>query len=137
MSAAPVIVGIDGSAGSKKALHWAASYGRISGAPVEAVIAWDRPATYGMPVLFDEAELKDRAQQILDREINEELTDRAAITERLVQGHAAAVLTKASEHAQLLVVGAHDHRATGRVLGSVVLHCVQHAHCPVVVVRDA
>jgi nucleotide-binding universal stress UspA family protein len=42
-----------------------------------------------------------------------------------------------SERAQLLVVGAHNHHGlTGRLLGSVSLHCAQHARCRVLVIRD-
>lgn len=137
MTVPPVIVGVDGSESSKKALRWAATFGQMSGAPVEALITWDRPTTYGMPVIFDEAELKDRAEQILHDAIREVLGDQSLVIERVEQGHAAAVLVNAAEHAQLLVVGSHDHHhVLGRRLGSTSLHCVQQARCPVVVVRD-
>ena len=42
-----VAVGVDGSAGSRRALRWAASYARATGARVRAVRAWsylDQPA---------------------------------------------------------------------------------------------
>jgi nucleotide-binding universal stress UspA family protein len=51
---------------------------------------------------------------------------------------ASAVLVAESERADLLVVGHRGHGGvTGVVLGSVALHCVSHAHCPVTVVRRA
>ena len=38
--------------------------------------------------------------------------------------------------ADLLVVGSHGHgRFSGMLMGSVSTHCVEHASCPVVVVR--
>jgi nucleotide-binding universal stress UspA family protein len=46
------------------------------------------------------------------------------------------VLIEESGHADLLVVGRRGHAGfTGRVLGSVSLHCVNAAECPVVVVH--
>jgi hypothetical protein len=41
----------------------AADYVRMSGSSVEAVIAWDVPATYGMPALYDDVDLKEQAQR--------------------------------------------------------------------------
>lgn len=49
MSAAPIVVGVDGSEISNQALRWAFEYVRMSAAPVEAVIARDVPIRYGMP----------------------------------------------------------------------------------------
>jgi nucleotide-binding universal stress UspA family protein len=53
-----------------------------------------------------------------------------------IVGHPGAVLCSAAEGAELLIVG---HRGRGTVastiIGSVGLHCVLHASCPVVVVR--
>ena len=55
---------------------------------------------------------------------------------RLSYGHPAQVLIDESAEADLLVVGHRDREAfTGMLLGSVSVHCVNGAHCPVVVVR--
>ena len=57
---------------------------------------------------------------------------------RLGYGHPAQVLIEASKNADLLVVGSHGHGAfTGMLVGSVSLHCVTGAFCPVVVVRGS
>ena len=45
-----IVVGVDGSVPSKAALAWAVKQARLTGAAVEAVIAWEFPATYGYPV---------------------------------------------------------------------------------------
>ena len=52
------------------------------------------------------------------------------------EGHASEVLLRAAKDADLLVVGSRGHGgfASAR-LGSVSLHCAQHGHCPVVVMR--
>jgi nucleotide-binding universal stress UspA family protein len=53
-----------------------------------------------------------------------------------MSGHPATELVEQSRKADLLVVG---HRGRGAIastfLGSVGLTCVEHAHCPVTVVR--
>jgi len=57
---------------------------------------------------------------------------------RLGYGHPAQVLIEASKEADLLVVGSHGHGAfTGMLVGSVSIHCVTGAFCPVVVVRGS
>jgi nucleotide-binding universal stress UspA family protein len=56
---------------------------------------------------------------------------------RVVEGNAARVLLDAADGAKLLVVGSRGHGGfTEALLGSVSQHCVQHATCPVVVIRN-
>ena len=43
MSAAAVVVGVDGSTASIDALRWAADYARLSDSPLLAVSAWHWP----------------------------------------------------------------------------------------------
>jgi nucleotide-binding universal stress UspA family protein len=43
-----VVVGVDGSESSKAALTWAVRQAKLTGAVVEAVIAWKLPATFGL-----------------------------------------------------------------------------------------
>jgi nucleotide-binding universal stress UspA family protein len=55
-----------------------------------------------------------------------------------VQGHPAQVLLDASARAELLVIGSRGHGGfVEALLGSVGQHCVHHATCPVVVIRDS
>ncbi|HEY5135384.1 MAG TPA: universal stress protein [Candidatus Nanopelagicales bacterium] len=72
---AAVIVGVDGSASSKNALRWAFDYTVAIDAPIEALIAWDVPTNYGMPVLFDENELEEPAQTAPQQAVREVLGD--------------------------------------------------------------
>jgi hypothetical protein len=46
-----IVVGLDGSAPSKAALAWAISQAKLTGAVVEAVIAWESPAFVRYPNL--------------------------------------------------------------------------------------
>ena len=56
----------------------------------------------------------------------------------VAEGNPARVLLDASKGAELLVVGSRGHGGfTEALLGSVGQYCVQHATCPVVVIRDS
>ena len=60
------------------------------------------------------------------------------VAEEVMSGHPAKTLLNAVEEkeADLLVVGNRGHGGfTGALLGSIGQYCVQHAQCPVVVVR--
>jgi len=55
---------------------------------------------------------------------------------RIEYGHQAQVLIDASKEADLIVVGSSGHGTfTGMLVGSVSIHCVTSAFCPVTVVR--
>jgi nucleotide-binding universal stress UspA family protein len=135
-SVAPVLVGVDGSAESKKALQWAANYAASTDSPLVALIAWDEPVNYGMPGLYADVDFEARARGILTHTVIDALGGADRVELRTGKGHAAAVLVAASERARLLVIGQHGHRGfAGSLLGSVSQHCVHHAQCPVTVIR--
>ncbi|MFJ1595709.1 universal stress protein [Streptomyces sp. NPDC088261] len=136
-----IVVGVDGSEPSLKALHWAVRQAKLTGEQVTAVIGWEYPATGwaamlpGTPAEFDPESL---ARQILDETLDKNLDDTvtATIERRVVNGPAAQVLIDASKDATLLVVGERGYSGfTATLLGSVSLHVTQHAKSPVVVVR--
>ena len=138
-----VVVGVDGSDASVAALAWAARYAAASGARVRALLAWHYPGVVGEPPVEkvpasvrSQTEKQERAT--LDEAVAKAIPGQPAGVETSIgYGHAAEVLIEASQEADLLVVGSHGHRAwTGMLLGSVSLHCVTGASCPVVVVRS-
>ena len=138
-----VVVGVDGSAASVAAIAWAARYASASGARVRALLAWHYPGVVGEPPVEKvPAEVRSQTeaqeQANLDEAVAKALPGQpAGVETSLGYGHAAEVLIEASKEADLLVVGSHGHRAwAGMLLGSVSLHCVTGASCPVVVVRD-
>ena len=136
VTAAPVVVAVDGSEGSRRALRWAAEYARMSGAPLQAVMAWDLPTNYGMPANYDDVDFTKEAEARLEQTLAA-VGDLGVVEQRVEQGHPAAVLVSASEHARLLVIGSHGHGVfAASLLGSVSHKCIHHAHCPVVVVRE-
>ena len=79
------------------------------------------------------------ARRLLETTVAETLGEDPGLEIELVvaEGHAAPVLVEAAKGADLLVVGSRGHGGfAGMLLGSVSEHCVHHASCPVIVVRD-
>jgi nucleotide-binding universal stress UspA family protein len=136
---ADIVVGVDGSSSAKAALRWALVQARRTGARLRAVTAWEIPVYAGwMPMIpFDE--LGAAAGKMLSSSVSEALdfeVPDVPVLEDVLPGHPAQVLVDESAHAALLVVGSRGRGTfAGTLLGSVSQHCVQHAHCPVVVVR--
>jgi nucleotide-binding universal stress UspA family protein len=136
-----IVVGVDGSEGSEKALRWAARQAELTGAKLEAVTGWEYPAFYGwapaVPEDYDYEDLAGRAQaKVIDEVFG---SGRPATLEtQVVARHPAVALVEASEGADLLVVGSRGYGGfADALLGSVSTYCVHHAHCPVVVIRPA
>lgn len=127
-----VVVGVNGSDGSREALRFAASEAVRRGARLLVVWAFPWPDAHPTAEQVT-ADLESRARQMVDGLPGDRppAVDVLALT-----GSPGRVLVEQSEGAELLVVG---HRGRGAlasaVLGSVGLYCVLHAPCAVVVVR--
>ena len=138
-----IVVGVDGSESSTRALHWA----------VEQAVAEHRPltlvhTTHAVTPAFTDAAVVDEgaARSAIDSEAQKVLdaarlkVEWAAPDLEVHQvfdiADPRAVLLQLSEDAAMIVVGS---RGRGHVksllLGSVSVAVVRHAHCPVVVVR--
>jgi nucleotide-binding universal stress UspA family protein len=144
-----VVVGVDGSAGSSEALHWAITEARIRNVPLRAVHAWTYaapliPSLVGYPYSAESVDStvddqRQAAEKMLERATSEPAETRGIEIERVIaEGTAARVLIEAVEANDLLVVGSRGHGGfTSLLLGSVSQECAQHARCPVVIVRGA
>jgi nucleotide-binding universal stress UspA family protein len=137
----PVLVaGVDGSRNSMDALRWAVRQAELTGGRVYAVIVWRLPVSYGLrpPTIPTSISPNKHARRSI-APWPRPLAPRPEVPvgTRVLEGHPAQVLTEATRDADLLVVGSRGHGAfAGKLLGSVSQHCVQHARCPVVVVRS-
>jgi nucleotide-binding universal stress UspA family protein len=137
-----LVVGIDGSQGSKKALDWAAEEARLRDAILDVVYVYRPPEyypaipTYGYlpPTEEVEKEFRKHAEGVMDEAVRD--LDGVKIERCVIPGHRiAATLADHSRDADLLVVGSRGHGGfTGLLLGSTSQQCVHHAPCPVVVV---
>lgn len=131
-----VVVGVDGSTGSRDAVRWAADYARMAGAELRAVASWRWPnyVTRIPPGADLEADTRRTLQEVI-AEIRAEFPE-VPVSERVVEGPGGLALLSQAADATLLVVGARGRAAyPGMLLGSVAEYCVRNGPCPVVVVR--
>ncbi|HEX6418054.1 MAG TPA: universal stress protein [Acidimicrobiales bacterium] len=140
-----IVVGVDDSEQAAAALRWALAEGALRQATVEVVHAWSPPlsalpfgATLVIPV--DEAAIDSAARASVDDLVDGALAEMDArppeVLRTILPGGPATTLVEVSEDADMLVVGSHGRSGLSRfVLGSVAMACVNHAACPVVIVR--
>ena len=138
-----VVVSVDGSPSSARALRFAAEEAREHSAELHVLTSYTIPAppiatAYGTPPWRDEHEWQADAEAMLATALTEALGDDPGIPVigQAVEGSAAKVLIDASARADLLVVGTRGHGGfAGMLLGSVSQHLTAHAACAVTVVR--
>lgn len=136
-----VVVGVDGSEPSLRALRFAMKEARMRGARLRVVHAFVSPTLQGVrvPVEYFEG-LKTAAEAVLDDAVSGVLTssdgEAPEIVRSVVAEGASAALVAESKGADLLVVGSRGLGGFQSLLvGSVSMQCVHHAHCPVTVVH--
>ena len=135
-----IVVGVDGSAASVRALRWAVAQARTWRAEVEAVHAWTIPDMGADPLaqaLADPDELEAQARRELglafDGVDDAELA--VPVVRTLVRDDPAEAILRAGKDADLLVVGSRGLGVDGEAdLGPVGDRVVREARCPVVVV---
>lgn len=137
MSTLPVIVAVDGSDDSLRALDWALDAARRRAAPlrvahVRQYATWSRPDVLpaGPPPGTDDdpvtVQVRTRLEGVADRPVTEYLT---------LEGAPSALLPELGATAQLLVLGSRGRGGfASLLLGSNGLAAARDAECPVVVV---
>ena len=133
-----IVVGVDGSAASKRALAWAADQAKATGDELEIVTSWEIPTSVGwapvFPVDYDPQTLAGR---VLDEAIRSALgADPDIPLERVVEeGHPAPVLIAASSGADLVVMGRRGrNEPKDLVIGSVSDRVARHVKVPILLV---
>jgi nucleotide-binding universal stress UspA family protein len=143
-STGPVVVGVDGSAGSATAVGFAVEEASWRQTNLVAVHAWgvfDSGSPRDMPPLLYELDaLQGEGQRILSESLagwSQRYPD-ATIQPELAHRHPASALIELSQTAQLVVTGVRGRGGfAGLLLGSVSQTVMHHADCPVAVVRAA
>lgn len=134
-----IVVGVDGSHRSLEALEWAARYAEMTGSVLIAITCCE-PLNPDMwvprsPRGQDAFAPTKRKLEHLAREVKKG-HPKLILETQVIEGSAAKALEEASQGADLLVVGNRGlGGVSGLLVGSVGMHCVSHAPCPVVVLR--
>jgi nucleotide-binding universal stress UspA family protein len=141
-----ILVGVDGSEKSIRALEWASELAATLGAQIDVVIAWQTP----FPVIelvslgfdLDLTEFNERPYEIAELRIEKAIkhvfgkVNPAGVTRSISEGYPGLVLVEKSSEADLLVLGNRGHSpVVETLLGSVSQHCLAHAQCPVVIIK--
>jgi nucleotide-binding universal stress UspA family protein len=146
MKMSGIIVGIDGSAHSRRALEWAVGEAAIRRAPLTVLAVQQAVAGYwGGAVAYpgDDA-LAEQALKAAQQETDGVLEQLGAesrppqVAVRAVTGIPAEALLNAAADADMIVVGSRGAGGFRKLLmGSVSSQVTHHAHCPVVVIPAA
>ena len=142
-----ILVGVDGSPHSRKALEWAGDEAAHHGSNLVVVTAYLAPppppsgptssVTEHIATSPGEA-AGETAERLLMEAIRDVLGEDppVLVQPRVREGNAAKALIDLSEDADLLVVGTRGHGGfAGMLLGSVSQNVAAYARCTVVVVR--
>jgi nucleotide-binding universal stress UspA family protein len=140
-----IVVAVDDSPASNAATCWAAREAAMRNLPLTVVNVVATPSATYPPVPYPESLgvwLEDQGRKAVAHavKIAEDAmpTDRkVAVGSEIVFSTPAPALVKMSDEAEMIVVGSSGKAVLARgLLGSISSSVVQHANCPVAVVRD-
>ena len=138
---AGIVVGVDGSGHSRRALERAAAEAVAHGAPLTVLTIHQAVRdVYGSASNYsDDAALTAKAKEAAQAETDQVLatlgSQPASVTVTAVHGLPVDELIKASQGADMLVLGRRGFGGFARLtMGSVTSQVAHHAHCPVLIV---
>lgn len=138
---AGIVVGVDGSGHSRKALERAAAEAAAHGAPLTVLAVHQAVRdVYGYPSHYQEdaaqtEKVREAAQAETDEVVAALDTKPASVTVTSVHGLPVDELVKASQGADMVVLGRRGMGGFARqLIGSVSSQVTQHAECPVLIV---
>ena len=142
-----ILVGVDGSEHSRRALEWAMHEAAAHKLPLTLISVYPAPIRPAAEVLWALPELPDKSfdpeharmgvLQFAEKVANEIGEAVPEISVIVVTGDPAEELIKASSDADMLVVGSRGNGGFARLLlGSVSSKVMHHAACPVTVIPE-
>lgn len=129
-----IVVGVDGSAMSAKALRYGADLADLTGSMLQVVVVYNGLPGFGFTTCIDQ----DSAETLARDALNSVHASHPSVVTKgeIIYGVAGPSLCEVCEHAEVIVVGT---RGRGRVacalLGSVSEYVMHHAPCTTIVVR--
>jgi nucleotide-binding universal stress UspA family protein len=140
-----IIVGVDGSGHSQRALEWAMKEAAIRHTPLTVLTVHEAVRGYysGAAVYADDTARTAEAQKLAQAEADQVLAalDRPrpeSVTVKAVHGSPVEELVSAGKDADMIVLGSRGAGGFTRLLlGSTAGQVAQHAHCPVLIVPPA
>jgi nucleotide-binding universal stress UspA family protein len=140
-----IIVGIDGSGHSQRALEWAMREAAIRHTPLTVLTVHEAIRGYYTSVVQypDDPVKTQEAQKAAQAETDQVLAGLdeprpESVTVRAVHGFPVEELVNAGRDADMIVLGSRGAGGFARLLmGSTASQVVQHAHCPVLIVPPA
>ena len=138
-----VIVGVDGSGHSQRALEWAMKEAALRHAPLTVLTVHEAIRGYfgGVSSFPDDPEQTEQAREAAQAEADKVLAGLGesrpeSVTVKAVNGFPVEELIEAGQDADMIVLGS---RGMGGfdllMMGSVTSQVAHHATCPVVIVR--
>lgn len=137
---APVVVGVDGTGRSLRAVLWGAHDATLWGRPLRLVHSlprWEGDFPFFPPGRFEEAERHGRAALDDAASLVRETQPDLEVSSDLPTGTPTQVLLAEAREAHSIVLGAQGENVGNMLLGSTTMQVVGHAPCPVVVVAHA
>jgi nucleotide-binding universal stress UspA family protein len=136
-----LVVGLDGSADSRRALRWAAAVADRAAVPLRAVEAWSYPpltAERGWSDVITPSHMDGRTVDDIRAVVSDVLGEVPDfVTAEALRGPAAGAILRVVGPDSVLVLGSRGRGGfAGLLLGSVSRECIEHAPCPVVIPRD-
>jgi nucleotide-binding universal stress UspA family protein len=137
-----IIVGVDGSGHSQRALEWAMKEAALRQVPLSVLTVHPAIVGYfgGVTTDAQDMELTEKAQAAVKAETDNVLATLdgphpESVTVMAVHGFPVEELVNASKEADMIVLGSRGVGGFTRLmLGSTAGQVVQHAHCPVLIV---
>ena len=137
-----IIVGVDGSGHSQRALEWAMKEAAIRHVPLTVLTVHEAIRGYysGVAVYADDPARTEQARQAAQAETDKVLAGLdgprpESVTVKAVHGFPVQELIDASRDADVVVLGSRGAGGFTRLMiGSTAGQVTQHAHCPVFIV---